>query len=234
MTQAYEKPPTGAVGWMFGWVPATGYCKVRVDSVDLATTGDHDMRDFLNGLQSATGLTWTTRADGRMEVTGSGQTLTWLDRLGWLLGFDREGRQREGVAGTLTARSISPALIPLFSRTFERIDRERERSLVLDRWGRAHGYAWGDVDIFRWRVRMHRTGLEAWKTGWCARGMVTLTPFGMDAHRAGAVTAWSPSTPGGAYGGRLLGTEGGAQPIDAARTMFDLTLVTASSPIEAP
>lgn len=231
MSDAYETPPSGAVGWLYGaGPPPVGYNKLRSGTTTYTIdTPDYvPITSFISNLDAATPWTWGQAADGRIQITAGTNELTWLDRLGWLLGFDREGYESEGaIAPPVTARQISPAIIPLFARTYDRIERERERKLVIDRFGRGHGYVFGAADIWRWTLRLHRTGLAAWRTGWCARGPIYLSPFTLAQHRASSITHHSPSNPGGLVICRVLGTEGAPRPIDRVGRMYELTLVTA-------
>ena len=226
---AYPAPPTGAIGWLYGGFGRQGYRRVRVGASTTLLTWQQDFPAGLGVLDAATPWTWSVGADGRVQLAGATDELVWLDRLGWSLGFDREGMQSEGSVTTLTARELSPACIPLFARTYEAIDRERERQLVIDRFGRGHGYVFGKVDLWRWQLRMHRTGLAAWRTRWCARGPLMISPNTVAQHRAGTAIAWSPSTPGGYVRGRVLGTEGEPRPIDSIGRMYELTVITANA-----
>lgn len=231
---AYETPPSGMVGWLYGYIDATvpGYRKWLGISATYSSYFQLNTKgffpDILAAINAENGFVFDVDTDGRVKCTShlfiDGRNCVWQDRLGWLLGFDCEPQFDSGLWSSLKAPLISPACIPLFSRTFEKIDRERERSLVIDRFGRPHGYVFGKADLWRWNVRMHRTGLAAFKTGWCQRGPVMLSPYTFAQHQVGP-TAWSPSTPGGYLKCRVIGTEGDPTPIDKLKRMFNVRLI---------
>jgi len=139
-------------------------------------------------------LEWTTAG----QVTGTGDVMTYTDRLGWLVGM-----VNESVSGVTDVGSfVPPAGIPLMGATWAEVTSEVERRQITDRHRRNQGFVWGTASVWRCVLTMHRWSLEALQTGWCLRGNVTVggasklsTPVGL-------------TDPDGAITGYVLGVDG--------------------------
>lgn len=213
------KPSERAVGWIYGRVfvrsDVPGYRSLSLDGVTRTVAGSAlDAWELLEALDTALGASnWDVNIDGSAYWLGRvsvSRTVRWLDRLGWLLGFDAEPDEEEAPTEALWPRAPSPILIPLLSCEREEIPREQARRLQLDRFGRGFGDSFGDAETRRFRVMLDRPGFEALKAGWClGGGIVTISPYTAAQHIAGTVTAFSATSPIGYHRGRVLGVEAG-------------------------
>lgn len=198
-----------AVGWLYSW-PRSDHPGHRTISIGGAeakvasTTGkrwDLYVADLSTALTAAAGWTATIGTDGRLTLAGSSKVVKYPDRLGWLCGMGRDAGTVETAATTsLVSRYVPPGGIPLMGITWESVDVERERELLMDRQRRQSGYVFGGARVWRWTLQMSRWGYEALCTGWCLRGKVTLA--------GSSTTAISSSVPGGALTGHALGLVG--------------------------
>ncbi|MFO0749127.1 MAG: hypothetical protein U1F43_26215 [Myxococcota bacterium] len=61
----------------------------------------------------------------------------------------------------------SPAAIPLLSCEASRVDRSQEREFKLDRFGRGHGFIFGNADLWRFHLVLEAPAKASLETGWC-------------------------------------------------------------------
>ncbi len=203
-------PTPSAYLWAWPSSDLGGTRTVRVGATTVTVaSGYQAWPDFIDALDTALGaVSWAATHDslGRVVLSGPSSALTWVDRLGWLIGMDREPATGEGAATSMTSRVPPPGALPLLGATWDEVDVQRERRLELDRYQRGHGYVWGGARVWRWRLVMHHTAVAQLQTGWCVRGKVTLSP--VDAASYGAATAWSGADPDGYLEGHVIGLEG--------------------------
>lgn len=135
--------------------------------------------------------------------TGTSDTLTFPDRLGWLLGYGTEaGASVPWTADPIAAPFVAPGGVALLGATWTEVILERERRAVLDRYRRSSGYVWGSARIWRLVLTMTRWALEALEAGWLRSGRVAVVPVG------GAPVVYHPETaPGGYLDGYFVGVE---------------------------
>lgn len=234
------KSSEAAVGWLYGQVLAdsinVGYRSLVLSGStrSVTVTGPVDAWSFLSALDAAIAPSnWDVNVNGSeiwLGRVGVSRTVTWLDRLGWLLGYDTEPGEVEAATEALYPRQPSPIAVPLLSCSREDLTREQARQLDLDRFGRGFGNGFGDAELRRFRVQLDRPGFEALRAGWCLTGgVVTLSPYTLAQHLAGTVTAFSESSPVGYHRGRIVGVEGGDW-IDAEgpHRLYETTLVLAA------
>ena len=196
-----------AHGWLYSWVQteAPGYRKVDLNGTVYTATASHLRWDLyladLSALLTAAPEAWAVAQDstGKVTLGGDAADLTWTDRAGWLMGFGREAGSGESAITQTVSRYVPPGGIPCLGVTWDAIDIERDRELVLDRSRRQQGYAFGGCRVWRVRATMTRYALEALNTGWCLRGKITA--LGSNA------AAIAPGEPTGALTGYVLGLE---------------------------
>lgn len=206
---AFDAP----TAFLYGYVDTgfAGYRKVSLGgSVKTVAEGHYRFDAYLTAVNSAissagwavaasaTGLVTLTKASGTAAVV-------WTDRLGWLLGFDREAGDGEGTVGSVVARRPSPAAIPLLGATWDQVSITQERQFMVDRSQRGHGYVFGSARIWRWQLTMDHTALKALKTGWCLGDTVVVSAAGPTT--IGSDSAWSTSNTGGYMAGTPIGIE---------------------------
>lgn len=199
-----ELPAAGA--WLLGYVHTSvpGYRLVGVDGTSAMVTSDYHRFDDYIAAINVVGLDvlgddiaiWDPSGKGQFtDGTEIGLMDSAPDRLGWLIGAGVEA----GTVATLTPRYIPPAGIPLIGATWDRVDKEADRNIIRDLYRRNQGYTWGGADIFQCSLYMHRWSLDAFLTGWCQRGLVTLGgPAKLD-------DPWSLADPKGAITGYVVG-----------------------------
>lgn len=146
----------------------------------------------------ANGQSWLRKASGAEAVV-------WTDRLGWLCGFDQPPGASEGTVLSVYSRAVSPCAIPLMGATWESVEIQKERQLVVDRNQRGHGYVFGTSRVWRWTLVMTRESLRALRTGWCLSGKVVISKE--DPTDVGSDTAWSTSNTDGYLEGVPIGVE---------------------------
>jgi hypothetical protein len=189
-----------ATGFIYSWVRTDhpGYRRLSVGGVPfILPSGTYRFDELITAIDAAMPGTCTMASNGRVSFATAG--LGFPDRLGWLLGFGREGGTSE-VTALHDAPFVAPGCIPLQSITWERVTVEREREIVTDRSRRQGGYVFGAARLWIWTVGMTRHAFDALSTGWCLRSKVTV---------AGAsLTAISSAVPGGALTGHVLGLDG--------------------------
>lgn len=199
-------------GYLWSW-PSTdlgGYRTMRVGATTITIPDAHQAwPDFIDALDTALGaVSWAAAHDslGRVVLSGPSSTLTWVDRLGWLLGMDREPATAEAATTSITSRVPPPGALPLVCLDVAEVDIKRERRLTLDRYQRGHGYVWGGARVWEWTLTMHHEVAAQFERGWCMRGKVTLSP--VDAASYSGATAWSGSDPTGYVEGYVVGLQG--------------------------
>jgi hypothetical protein len=244
VTDATRAYPVGrrALTWIYGraavGLQTPGNRLIVLDGVTrtVSSVGGNfiDAWTLLNQLDVAmTASSWDVNITGSTYTlgrTGVTRTVTWLDRLGWLLGFDAEPGDTELPAELIAPRAASPIMVPLMSCEREPMLRDQERKLVLDRFGRGFGYVFGDAPIYRYRVLLDRVGFTALKAGWVLGGArVTLSPYTLAEHIAGTVTAFGDGSPIGYQRGRILGVEGGDWiDKDGPQNLYQCSLIVAA------
>lgn len=200
----WDDLPTAAA-WLLGyvWTADPGYRDFAAHSTAYQVTSAYHRFDaFLTAMNfgpfadsSDTVTDWFAGGKGKFDEGGAGTTCSSTDRLGWLIGGG------EAVGATLAPRFIPPAGIPLIGATWERVERDADRRKIADIYRRNQGYVWGAARLFTCRLYMHRYALEAFETGWCMRGKVTL------GGRAKLNDPWSLTDPRGAITGYVVGVE---------------------------
>ena len=109
------------------------------------------------------------------DATATGAAVSWPDRLGAILGMGREaGTSEPGTPRTVTGAEVPQVAIPLAGAQWMTVNVEREVELARARSGRAHGYLWGGVRVWAWRITMTAASLRALRAGWCLAGPVTI------------------------------------------------------------
>jgi hypothetical protein len=220
------------IAYLWSW-PSTdlaGYRTMRVGASTITIPSAYQAwPDFIDSLNTQLGaVSWAAAHDslGRVVLTGSSSALTWVDRLGWLLGMDKEPLTGEGATTSMTSRVPPPGALPLLGATWSEVDIKRERRLTLDRYQRGHGYVWGSARVWRWSLTMHHAAVTQLQTGWCMRGKVTISPVVASAY-SGA-TAWSGSNADGYLEGHVVGLESIEWRPGPARELADVSLLVAT------
>ncbi len=110
-----------------------------------------------------------------IDDTATGATVTWTDRLGAALGMGLEaGASEPGSPRSVVGQLVPRVAIPLAGAQWVGASVERESQLDRGRSGRGAGYVWGGVRVWRWRLTLSASSLEALRAGWCLRGQVTI------------------------------------------------------------
>lgn len=112
----------------------------------------------------------------------SADTLSFPDRLGWLMGYGVDGGS--SVPTTADPRSApfpAPGGVALLGATWTEVTLERERRAILDRHLRSTGYVWGSARLWRLVLTMTRGASEAFAAGWLRAGRVAVVPVGNEA-----------------------------------------------------
>lgn len=236
--------PLPAVSWIYGCVrtygqgvPVPGYRSIKIGSTTY-TIGTGGAEPFwawqwMLALDTAiTGPQGLSLSGASWSITSPYPTyVEWVDRSGWLLGFDAEPGDQEPVAFTFAPRTASPIVVPLTSCDRPSlVTRDAQRSLKMTRFGRGLGWTYGAADVYRCAVRVDRAGFEALDSGWVTSGQpVIVSRFDLETHALGSAIAFSPSEPTGYLEGVILGSEGGLW--DKGELFFETTLLIA---VEVP
>lgn len=201
-----------AAAWLVGYVraDAPGYREAVVDgALSVAVSGEYRFDAYIGGYAAA-GQSYNDNAYGCTYLDPAVASLSFPDRLGWLMGFGVEAGGNAPPAndgdGTVYATAyaapyVSPARIPLIGATWTQVVDDADRRQLLDRHRRNQGYVWGSALLWRCKLVMHRYALEALQTGWCLRGKVTLGCADM------LDTPISSTEPRGAITGYALGLD---------------------------
>jgi len=191
------------LGWHYGSVP--GYTEIKINSDQYSQGPGYlsmpAMVADLHSQMSGDGHSIAIGADGRVTVTAGASpiTVTWADRLGWLLGFGTEPAQTTTSATASVTGAVSPGIIPLYGAQWDGIALRQEVDLRSDRQLRGHGYAWGTAAIWNFTLTMSADAVAALQSGWCARGKITISPT------LTLGNAWDATTdPGGYIDGHVL------------------------------
>lgn len=198
-----------AAAWLLGHVrtDVPGYQLVGVDGGSTPVASDYHRFDDYIAAINAVGLSVLGENIAIWDPSGKGQftdgTETGLmdsapDRLAWIVGTGAEAGFTAFATGLLP-RYIPPAGIPLIGATWDRVDKDADRNIIRDLYRRNQGYTWGGADIFQCSLHMHRWSLDAFLTGWCQRGLVTL------GGSAKLDDPWSLADPKGAITGYVVG-----------------------------
>lgn len=218
--------------WLYSWVDtdAVGYRRATIAGTAMTVAaGFYRWPEYLSAIDSAASAIdaaygCTPNGTGGVRFDGAA-TIEWPDRMGWILGMGGEPGSDEGSASTVYSRIVAPGAVPLLSATWDIIDRKSESRLMVDRHMRGHGYLYGGADVFRWRILVHTSALESFRSGFCLSGKVTMAATAPGAW-AGA-TAWSKSNPGGYLDGYVLGVTGGKW-LDPTRTIWEASILIAA------
>lgn len=214
--------------YLYGWSTTdyAGHKTLKLGANTITLSGGHQrFPNILKELDTALNpYSWDVSTDslGRVVLSGPSAVIEWTDHLGWLLGFDRLAGETESATTSLTARVVAPACLPLYGASWEQIDLEQEREVVVDRTLRSHAYVYGGARVWRWTLRMPHQAVTALRTGWLQRGKVTLSADDYAAWFAGTPTAWSGSNPSGYVDAYMVGI----QKVDWLNDMHDAADVT--------
>lgn len=216
--------------WLYGYVDTDhpGYRKVTLGASAITVGAGYYRWDALvtavNSAVSGAGWGLASTSTGITTLTkGSGTaSVTWPDRLGWVLGFNTRPGTSEGTVGALTSRAVPPAAIPLLGATWDDVEVRKDTQFVVDRNLRGHGYVFGTSRVWRWRLVMSSGSLDALKTGWCLNGKVVISPANPTG--LGADTAWSSSNTDGYVEGVPIGVES-VRWIDSLQTVAEVMLL---------
>lgn len=218
------------------WQPP-GYRQIQMGSTTRTLTGAGYGQpmwpwELLDALDTAiTPDGWSVAISGdSFELSGPSLSVSWPDRLGWLLGFDAEPGDLEPAATVLTPRAASPMIVPLVSCARPEGETiESEVSARADRFGRGHGWAYGAARLVRLEVALDRRGFEALDTGWAiSGGPVIVSSADLAAHAAGTPLPRSASQPSGYIRARILREEGGRWTDErGAKQFYRTTLILA-------
>jgi hypothetical protein len=203
-----------AMGWLYSWVDTSvaGYRAFDAGVGTIAFTTGYQRWDVLmdaikTQLDSDAGApTFRVNADGRVEIYdggGGSYSMTWTDRLGWLMGFGAEAGSADeewASAGDALSRFVPPGGIPLLSCSWSEVDVATDGDAILDRHRKRQGYVYGAARLWSVRATMTRWALQALMTGWCLRGKLTAVALS-------ELNAIGPAEPGGAITGYVLGLD---------------------------
>lgn len=165
-----------AAGWLLGYVrtDVPGYRLVEVEGTPYTLSNSTPIRfdDYLTAINDTlfsglVQLTWSAKG----QVSGDGYQGTFGDRLGWVVGYGTDGG---GVRYFDADTFVPPAAIPLMGLSWEQVETDEDRRVILDESLRNQGYAWGSALLWRCTLTMHRYAFEALQTGWCLNGRVCL------------------------------------------------------------
>jgi hypothetical protein len=217
--------------WLYSWVDTdvAGYRAIDIGGTPVTVTaGYYRWPDYITQLDAdlTSTASWAAAVDtfGRLTLSGASAVVTWGDRAGWLCGFAAEPTQATPAAVTsITSMLPPPGGLPLISAMWEEVSIEAQRQITVDQGARAWGYAFGSARVWRWRLEMHHTSLEALRQGWMRSGKVTLASYAPGSF--GGSSAWDSSTLDGHLDAYVIGMES-AQPVSAAvRDFWAVTLI---------
>ena len=218
--------------WLVGWVDtdSPGYRKVQINAGTYTVAAQYQrfpgLLADINTAVAVAGWSITLNNKGQVRFTGSSATITWTDRLGWLLGMATDPADSPGATTSESSLVPPPGCIPLLSASWESVERMPEEQLIADRWQRSHGYVWGAAEVWRWRLRMVESAAHSLMQGHCLAGKITLT--GVQPTESWSDTAYSSSAPTGYLDGYVVGLED-SQWIGPSREVFECTLLVAAT-----
>lgn len=171
-----------AAGWLLGYVrtDAPGYRTFTAGgSPYTVASGTYRFDAFLAAMNTAVdggvGETVTTWAPwGGFDYGAASVAIESADdRIGWLIGAGFDATE---TPASSQARPwfVPPAGIPLMGLSWEQVETDEDRRVILDESLRNQGYAWGSALLWRCTLTMHRYAFEALQTGWCLNGRVCL------------------------------------------------------------
>jgi hypothetical protein len=193
-----------AHGFIFSWVDTglPGYRDITIGGTAATVADDYQRFDeYVQGIDAVLPGGWTAQFDstyGHVTLSGSSSTVSFADRMGWLLGICGEPTTTFTSSTSLVSSFVPPGCIPCLGIVWDEVDIERDREVLYDRSRRQQGYVFGGSRVWRIRATMTRYALEALLTGWCLRGKVTI-------QTAGDTNTMSSSQPGGELTGYVLG-----------------------------
>ena len=202
--------------YMLGYVRSdvAGYRATTYDATPSTPTSTAGQRfdAYISGYLGAPDAVIWPYAQWAVELDWSG-TVTFDDRIGWLMGFVNDPGTTITVSRYAPSRFVPPAAIPLIGATWTAVESDADRRIILDESLRNQGYAWGGALLWRCKLTMSFYALEALQTGWCLAGKVTLAPaFKLN-------DPISEADPQGAITGNVIG--------DPTVTWLDKTQTTA-------
>lgn len=164
---------------------------------------------------------------GQIQLRGGNpSTLTAVDRLLAVLGFDMECGETLPSQVQFLSRVPSPLAIPLISCEGQKVDLKRDAPLKIDTFRRGHGSPFGRSEIWRFKCRVDAPAYKSLQAGFCM-ARVRVSPFNLSQHIAGSAVPRT-ATQLGYIDGQVLGLEAGAWVDPSTRQFFDFTLVVAT------
>tara|TARA_R110002020_G_scaffold153660_2_gene333099 strand:+ start:71 stop:793 length:723 start_codon:yes stop_codon:yes gene_type:complete len=140
----------------------------------------HSSNDFIAALNTvSTGFTWefstTTGLVTLKDASGSAPSnVKWSSQLGLIVGNERAVGVTFSPEFQTISNIVPPAAIHLIGAEITEINLKRETKVETFRRGRVHGFSWGGLKTYNWRLTMHRDALSSFRKGWCATGKVRL------------------------------------------------------------
>lgn len=163
--------------YMLGYVRSdvAGYRATTYDATPSTPTSTAGQRfdAYISGYLGAPDAVIWPYAQWAVELDWSG-TVTFDDRIGWLMGFVTDPGTTITVSGFAVSTFVPPAAVPLIGATWTAVESDADRRIILDESLRNQGYAWGGALLWRCKLTMSFYALEALQTGWCLAGKVTL------------------------------------------------------------
>lgn len=193
-----------AHGFLWSWVDTAlpGYRDITIGGTPATIAAGYKRFDeYVSDLDAVLPASWTAEFStyaGQVTLTGPASTVSFTDRMGWLLGICGEPTTTFSSVTYCTSAFVPPGGIPLLGVTWDEVDIQRDREVLYDRSRRQQGYVFGGSRVWRIRATVTRYALEALLTGWCLRGKVTI-------QSAGNTGTMSGSEPGGELTGHVLG-----------------------------
>jgi len=193
-----------AHGLIMSWVDTAlpGYRDITIGGTPATVAADYKRFDeYVSDLDAVLPASWTASWDsttGRVTLSGPSSTVSFTDRMGWLLGMCGEPTTTFTSITSKASTFVPPGCIPCLGVTWDEVDIQRDREVLYDRSRRQQGYVFGGSRVWRVRATVTRYALEALLTGWCLRGKVTI-------RQGSNASAISGSVEDGAITGHVLG-----------------------------
>lgn len=190
--------------WLYAYIQtsAPGYRKVSIGGTTytIANTGDSGVLwpDFIDSLDTAINASgWSAEilASGAVRLSGPSAAVTWIDRLGALLGMAADPQTALGTITSATSSVVPYGGIPLYGATWKTVDISRSVEYEVSRVARTHGYVYGGARLWIWSLTMDRHALDAVRRGFVMRRRIRITGAGVSAdidnnNPDGGLTAW--------------------------------------------